>query len=141
MSDTDDSETYYATLGLTPDATFDQVKTRYKELNDAYLKILEATRKGKTRAAAQRNPGGGVSLQPEQQRTDSGRASSSQETRTEPIVELKDKLAKGKIDKNQFESLARARYQYLMNKSFSELSDSEFEERLKGFEGLKIRLK
>jgi len=142
MSNTDDDETYYATLGLSPDATFAQVKARYKELNNAYLRILELSRKGNVRTTSQHAPVNGNALQVEQQpKADSGQTSSSQETRTEPIVALKEKLAKGKIDKTQFERQAKARYDYLKNKPFSELSDSEFEERLSGFDGLKVDLK
>ena len=44
MSNSDNKETYYETLGLPPDATLDQVKSRFKELNQAYLKILELSR-------------------------------------------------------------------------------------------------
>ena len=134
----DGNEAYYATLGLPPDATLKQVKARYRELNDAYLKILELSRKGDVRTAPQHSPVGGNALQPGQQKAGSGQISSSQETRTEPIAALKEKLAKGKIDEAQFERLAKERYDYLENKPFSELSDSEFDERLKGFEGLKI---
>ena len=141
MSDTDDRETHYATLGLPSDATMAQVKARYRELNDAYLKILESARRGDTRTGPHQAPVGASASQAEPQtRADSGHAS-SHETHTEPITALKEKLAKGKITKTQFESLAKARYDYLKNKSFSELSDSEFEERLSGFEGLKIDLK
>jgi hypothetical protein len=131
MSSTDDDETYYATLGLSPDATFAQVKARYKELNNAYLKILELSRKGNVRTASQDTPVNGNAVQVEQQpKADSGQTSSSQETRTEPIAALKEKLAKGKMNKTQFERLRKERYDYLRNKPFSELSDSEFEERL-----------
>jgi hypothetical protein len=140
MSNTDDNETYYATLGLPPDATLAQVKTRYKELNNAYLMILKSSRKGNIRANPQRAPASGNALQVEQPKADAGRTSSSQENRTEPIAALREELAKGKIDKTQFERLAKARYDYLRNKPFSELSDSEFEERLTGFEGLRIGL-
>jgi hypothetical protein len=131
MSNTDDDESYYATLGLSPDATFAQVKARYKELNNAYLKILELSRKGNARTISQHSPTNGDAHQVEQQpKADSARASSSLETRTEPIAALKEELAKGKIDKTQFDRLAKERYDYLRNKPFSELSDSEFEERL-----------
>jgi hypothetical protein len=141
-NNTDDNETYYATLGLPPDATLAQVKTRYKELNDAYLKILELSRKGNIRTTSQHTSASGNAIQVEQQpKADSGQTSSSQETRTEPIAALKEKLAKGKINKTQFERLAKARYDYLKNRPFSELSDSEFAERLSGFEGLKVDLK
>jgi hypothetical protein len=76
-------------------------------------------------------PASGNGLQVEQQpKADSGQTSSSQETRAETITALKEKLAKGEIDKTQFERLTKERYDYLRNKPFSELSDSEFEERL-----------
>ena len=131
MSSTDDDETYYATLGLSPDATFAQVKSRYKELNNAYLKILELSRKGKARTTSQDNPVNGNAVQVERQpKADSGQTSSSLETSTKPIAALKEELAKGKIDKTQFERLRKERYDYLRNRPFSELSDSEFEERL-----------
>ena len=39
---------YYETLGLPPNATLDQVKSRFKELNQAYLKILELSRTANT---------------------------------------------------------------------------------------------
>jgi hypothetical protein len=139
MSSTDGDETYYATLGLPPDASLKQVKARYRELNDAYLKILELSRKGGSGAASHHGSVGDNALQVTQQpKADSGPTSSSQETRTEPIASLKEKLAKGKIDKAQFQKLAKERYDYLENKPFSELSDSEFEERLNGFAGIKI---
>jgi hypothetical protein len=118
------------------------VKARYKELTNAYLKILELSRKGNIRTTSQHTPVSGNALQVKQEpEADSGQTSSSQETRTEPIAVLKEKLAKGTINKTQFEKLAKARYDYLRNKPFSELSDSEFEERLSGFEGLKIDLR
>ncbi len=65
-------------------------------------------------------------------------STSPQEPITEPITALKEKLARGKINEAQFEKLARQRYDYLKNKQFSELSDSELEERINGFEGLDI---
>ena len=43
-----DKDTYYETLGLPPDATLDQVKSRFKEVNQAYLKILELSRSANT---------------------------------------------------------------------------------------------
>jgi anti-sigma28 factor (negative regulator of flagellin synthesis) len=142
MSDADHNEAYYATLGLPPDATLAQVKTRYKELNNAYLKILELSRKGSAHTTSQTTSVSGNAIQVDlQPNADSGQSASSQEARTEPIAALKEKLAKGKIDKTQFERLAKARYAYLTSKPFSELSDSEFEERLHGFEGLKVDLK
>lgn len=132
MSDSD-KEAYYATLGLSPDATFDQVKARFKELNDAYLKILELSRHaGAAKPATDSTPN-----QPKQQPSAKPKAS-QQETNTEPIATIKQKFAAGKINKTQFEKLAKERYDYLKNKPFIDLSDSELEERLKGFEGLKI---
>ena len=126
--DTSDSEAYYAALGLPPDATMAQVKARYRELNDAYLKILELSRKASPQAAS-RNIAGQEERGP---KAGSGRAPSSQETRTEPTAVLKEKLAKGELSKAQFEKLAKERRDYLENKPFSELSDSEFDERLNG---------
>jgi len=125
MSSTDDDATYYATLGLAPDATPAQVKARYKELNDAYLKILESSRRRNARTPPQHTPAGG-NAQAEQQ--------PKVETRTEPIAVLKEKLAKGTIDRAQFERLTKERYDYLRNRPFSDLSDSEFEERLEWLE-------
>jgi len=120
-----DKENYYATLGLSADASLDQVKKRFKELNEAYLKILELSKSDKNAPArsvpAQTKP-----------------SSPLQETHTKPIVAIKERLAKGEINQTQFEKLAKERYEYLKNKPFSELSDEELEERLKGFEGLKI---
>jgi len=132
MSDTDDSETYYATLGLPPNATFAQVKARFNELNEAYLKILEQSRKESV--ASKHLPAGSSEAEHE------NHASSAQETHTEPIASLKEKLAKGKINRAQFESLAKARYAYLHNKPFADLTDAEFEERINGFEKLKLKL-
>jgi hypothetical protein len=140
MSNTDDNGSYYATLGLPPDATLAQVKARYKEMNNAYLRILESSRKGSISSTSQHTPVGGDALQVERPKADSGQTSSSRETRTEPIGALKEELAKGKINKTQFERLAKARYDYLRSKPFSELSDSEFDERMTGFEKLKIDL-
>lgn len=139
MSDPD-RDAYYATLGLPPDATFEQVKSRFRELNDAYLKILEMSRGGaKTarpgRPAPAEGGTGRPNPQPESQRQES---SPPQETRTEPIARIKARLAKGEIQKAQFEKLAKERYEYLKRKPFSELTESEFEERLHGFEGLKF---
>ena len=119
-----DKETSYATLGLPLDATMDQVKKRYRELNDAYLKILELSRNSASAGTVQ------TKSEP--------KSSAAQETHTEPIAKIKERLAKGQINKTHFEKLAKERYDYLKNKPFSELSDSELEERLKGFEGLKI---
>jgi hypothetical protein len=123
-----DKESYYETLGLPPNASLDQVKLRFKELNQAYLKILELSRTGNTSTL----------VQPKQQPNAKQGSPSPPETHTEPIATIKEKRAKGKINETQFEKLAKERYDYLKNKPFSELSDSELEERLKGFEGLKI---
>ena len=131
-----DKETYYATLGLPPDATMDQVKSRYRELNDAYLKILELSRSANTGTPTRPTSTNNSAVQPKP--LPKQLSSSPQETRTEPITTIKEKLAKGKINKTQFEKLVKERYDYLKNKPFSELSDSELQERLKGFEGLKI---
>ena len=138
-SDADSNEAHLATLGLPPDATMAQVKARYRELNDAYLKILESSRGG----APPRHPpvSGGAPQGGQHPKADSRKPSPSKETRTQPIGALKEKLAKGTIDRAQFERLAKERYRYLESTPFSELSDSEFEERLNGFEGLKIDLR
>jgi len=109
-------------LGLPKDATLAQVKARYKELNNAYLKILELSRKESARTTSQNAPVGGGAHRVEQQQM--------AENHTESITALKEKLANGKIDKTQFERLAKERNDYLRNRPFSELSDSEFEERL-----------
>jgi len=131
MSSAGETESPYATLGLPPDATFAEVKARFKELNDAYLKILEESRRGDS---ASKHPQAGAG------RTDQSQAPSPQKTHTEPMASLKEKLAQGKIDRAQFESLAKARYAYLHNKPFADLTDEEFEERLNGFEKLKLKL-
>ena len=131
MSSADDDESNYATLGLPPDATFAQVKARFKELNDAYLAILEQSRK---EGAASKHPQAGAT------KSEQPHGPSAQETHTEPVATLKDKLASGKIDKAQFERLVRERYAYLHNKPFADLTDDEFQERLNGFEGLKFKL-
>ena len=141
MSDSDKEKTPYETLGLPPDATLDQVKSRYRELNDAYLRILQLS-KGNARAGSPSRPVsvGDTNVQPKPQQGSSPKQESpdAQETRTEPITKIKARLAKGEIQKAQFEKLAKERYNYLKNKSFTDLSDSEFEERLHGFEGLKF---
>ncbi|MDA4132304.1 MAG: J domain-containing protein [Thaumarchaeota archaeon] len=141
MSNSDDEKTYYETLGLPPDATMDQVKSRYRELNDAYLEILQLS-KGATKAGVPGRPAsaGDDDVRPKSQQGASPKQDPShpQETRTEPIARTKARLAKGEIQKAQFEKLAKERYNYLKNKSFTDLSDSEFEERLHGFEGLKF---
>jgi hypothetical protein len=100
---------------------------------------LTLSPKANTHTTSQHTSVSGKALQVEQQpKAESGQKSSPRETRVEPISALKEKLAKGKINKTQFERLAQARYDYLKNRPFSELSDSEFEERLSGFEGLKV---
>jgi hypothetical protein len=140
-TDSEGEKSPYETLGLPPDANLDQVKARYRELNDAYLKILQLS-KGAGKADAQSRPASNDTnaVHPEPQRGANPEQESStpQETRTEPIAKIKARLAKGEIQKAQFEKLAKARYNYLKNKSFTDLSDSEFEERLHGFEGLKF---
>jgi len=141
MNDSDVERTYYEILGLSPDATLDQVKSRYRELNNAYLKILEVSRsRANTGTPTRPTPADNNPVQPKPQPDPSPKQVSShpQETRTEPIARIKARLAKGEIQKAQFEKLAKERYNYLKNKPFSELSDSEFEERTKGFEGLKF---
>jgi hypothetical protein len=141
MSNSDDEKTYYETLGLTPDATMDQVKSRYRELNDAYLKILQLSKSGPRtgRPARSATPDDiAAQTKPHPDATPKHAPSPPQETRTEPIARIKARLEKGEIQKAQFEKLAKERYDYLKNKPFSELSDSEFEERTKGFEGLKF---
>jgi curved DNA-binding protein CbpA len=132
----DDYENYYTILGLSPDATMEEVKSRFREINDAYLKILELSRN-------KVNKGAPKPQQPNLSKESSSYPSSSSSpqettTHTEPIAKIKEKFASGKIDKNQFEKLAKERYNYLKNKKFSDLSDSELEERLKGFDGLKL---
>ena len=140
MSDPD-REAYYATLGLPPDATFEQVKARFRELNDAYLKILELSRSGaKGPQPGRLAPAEDNAARPKpQQDASPGQGPSPQhETHTEPISRIKARLEKGEIKKTQFEKLAKERYDYLKRKPFSELTESEFEERLHGFEGLKF---
>jgi hypothetical protein len=137
MGNSDDKEeTYYATLGLPADATMDQVRARFRELNDAYLKILQLSR-----SSAKTGTKGGLASAADktvQHKPQPDANPARQETLTEPIARTKARLAKGEIQKAQFEKLARERYNYLKNKPFSELSESEFEERLHGFEGLKF---
>jgi hypothetical protein len=142
MVDSDKEETPYETLGLPPDATLDQVKSRYRELNDAYLRILQLS-KGIARASIPSRPASAddnnnVLAKPQQRTSPRQESSSPHETRTEPITKIKARLAIGEIKRGQFEKLAKERYNYLKNKSFTDLSDSEFEERLHGFEGLKF---
>jgi hypothetical protein len=134
-----DREDYYATLGLPPDATFEQVKSRFRELNDAYLKILELSRAGaKSPQPGRPAPAEGGTARPKPDASPRQGSSPPQETRTEPIAKTKARLEKGEIQKAQFEKLAKERYEYLKRKPFSELTESEFEERLHGFEGLKF---
>lgn len=141
MSDSDNEKTPYETLGLSPDATMDQVKSRYRELNDAYLKILQSSKSSaKTGTPTRATSADGNAVQPKPQADTSPKQGPSppQQTHTEPIAKIKARFAKGEIQKAQFEKLAKERYNYLKNKSFTDLSDSEFEERTKGFEGLKF---
>ena len=138
MTNADDDEAYYATLGLAPDATLAQVKARYRELNDAYLKILELSRSGDASSNSGRASVGGTAHQGRQRPGAGPGQTTPQKTHTEPMAALKEKLATGKISQSEFERLAKARYDYLESTPFSELSDSEFEERLHGFEGVKI---
>jgi hypothetical protein len=134
MSDPDEKEAALATLGLPPDATFDQVKARFRELNDAYLKILELSRSGKTVAPA---PPAGA--EEEQEKASPKQPSPPRhETHTEPIAKVRARFAKGEIKKDQFEKLAKERWNYLKGKPFSELTDAEYEERIHGFDGLKF---
>ena len=123
-----DKENYHETLGLSPDATLDEVKKRYRELNDAYLKILELSRNKNANPPKQPAPNA-VQAKPKQ---------ASQETHTEPIAAIKERFAKKQINETQFGKLVKERYEYLKNKPFIDLTDSEFEERLKGFDGLKL---
>lgn len=141
MSNPDDEKTPYETLGLSPDATLDQVKSRFREVNDAYLKILLSSKKGvKIGALGQPSPADNSTVQPKGQpdAVPKQGPSAPQQTHTEPIARIKARLEKGEIQKAQFEKLARERYNYLKNKPFIDLTDSEFEERLHGFEGLKF---
>jgi len=123
------SDSYYETLGLSPNASLDQVKKRYRELNDAYLKILELERKN---VVTPSQPTVTNAVQPKPKQV------SPQETHTQPIATIKERFAKGQVNQTQFDKLVKERYDYLKNKPFSELSDSELQERLKGFEGLKM---
>jgi hypothetical protein len=139
MSDPD-RDAYYATLGLPPDATFEQVKSRFREVNDAYLKILEMSRAGAKGPQPKPAEADGEAARPKPQPSGGPKQGSShpQETHTEPISRTKARLEKGEIQKAQFEKLAKERYEYLKHKPFSELTESEFEERLHGFEKLKF---
>ena len=139
MGEPDEKEEYYSTLGLTPDATFEQVKSRFRELNDAYLKILELSRASAKPGAPtsavstdEKSAQHGQRLEPKRQ------PSTPQQTRTEPIEKIKAWFAKGEIKKETFEKQAKERYNYLKNKPFSELTDAEYEERIHGFDGLKF---
>jgi hypothetical protein len=122
------SDNYYETLGLSPDASLDQVKKRYKELNDAYLKILELSRSGKITPKQAANV---AQPKPSPEKP-------AQETHTQPIATIKERFAKKQINEAQFEKLVKERYEYLKNKPFIDLTDSELDERLKGFDGLKL---
>jgi len=141
MSNPDDEKTPYETLGLSPDATLDEVKSRFREVNDAYLKILQSSKSGaKIDTPGRPSPADNSTVQPKTQPDASPRQgpSTAQKTHTEPITKIKARLANGEIQKAQFEKLAKERYNYLKNKPFIDLTDSEFEERLHGFEGLKF---
>lgn len=138
MTDSDDKEAYYAALGLPPDATFDQVKARFRELNDAYLKILELSRGTKAPAPAQSPAADDEAVKKPERESPKQPSPQRHETHTEPISKIKARLAKGEIKQAQFEKLAKERWNYLKDKPFSELTESEFEERLHGFDGLKF---
>lgn len=141
MSNPDEEKSPYETLGLPPDATLDQVKSRFREVNDAYLKILQASKDGaKVVAAGRPSPAESSAAQPKREQDAAPKRGPSppQQTHTEPIGRIKARLEKGEIQKAQFERLAKERYNYLKNKPFTDLTDSEFEERLHGFEGLKF---
>ena len=139
MSEADEKEKYYSTLGLPPDATFEQVKSRFRELNDAYLKILELSRaSAKAGAHARAASTDEKSGQHGPQQNQKPRSSPAPETRTEPVEKIKARFAKGELQKAQFEKLAKERWSYLKSKPFSELSDAEYEERIHGFDGLKF---
>jgi hypothetical protein len=130
---------YYATLGLPPDATLEQAKSRFREINDAYLKILELSRAGAKKSQPSPSADGKLARsRPSPDANPREGSSPSREAHTEPIARTKARLEKGEIQKPQFEKLARERYEYLKRKPFSELTESEFEERLHGFEGLKF---
>ncbi len=141
MSNPDDEKTPYETLGLSPDATLDQVKSRFREVNDAYLKILQSSKSGAkigTPGRPSAADSSSLRAKPQQDAGPKQGPSPAQQTHTEPIAKIKARLAKGEIQKAQFEKLAKGRYDYLKNKPFIDLTDSEFEERLHGFEGLKF---
>jgi hypothetical protein len=140
MSNPDEEKTPYETLGLPPDATLDQVKSRFREVNDAYLKILQASKSGaKIVAAGRPGPADNSAAQPKREPDAAPKQGPPpQQTHTEPIGRIKARLEKGEIQKAQFEKMAKERYNYLKNKPFIDLTDSEFEERLHGFEGLKF---
>ncbi|MGH9919234.1 MAG: hypothetical protein ACRD6W_10270 [Nitrososphaerales archaeon] len=139
MSNPDEEKTPYETMGLPPDATMDQVKSRFRQVNDAYLKILQSSKNGAKVVTAAR-PGPADTVQPKREPDAAPKQGTSppQQTHTEPIGRIKARLEKGEIQKAQFERLAKERYNYLKNKPFTDLTDSEFEERLHGFEGLKF---
>lgn len=140
MSNPDDEKASYETLGLPPDATMDQVRSRYRELNDAYLRILQSKRGAKASPTGRPAPAADDAVRPRGEPDARPKQGSTprQQTHTEPIARIKARLAKGEIDKAQFEKLAKERYDHLKNKPFIDLTDSEFEERLHGFEGLKF---
>ncbi len=140
MSESDENERYYSALGLPPDATFEQVKARFRELNDAYLKILELSRATKAGTPLQASSTDEETGQhaPQLDANPKQRFSPAPETHTEPIWKLKERFAKGGIQKAEFEKRAKDRWNYLKSRPFSELTDAEYEERLKGFDGLKF---
>jgi hypothetical protein len=140
MSNSGDEKSAYETLGLPPDATMDQVKSRFRELNDAYLAILQSSKRG-AKASTPGRPAsteGAAVKKPEPDPNQKQGSSPRQQTHTEPISRTKARLAKGEIQKAEFERLAKERYGYLKNKPFIDLTDAEFEERLHGFEGMKF---
>src|SRR5580700_2382659 len=109
MTDSDKERTPYDVLGLPPEATLDQVKSRYRELNDAYLKILQSSR-GAAKPGAPSGPASADDKTPQprlKQGASQKESSHPQETRTEPIARIKARFAKGEIQKAQFEKLAK----------------------------------
>jgi len=140
MSNSDDEKSSYEALGLPPDAALDQVKARYRELNDAYLRILQSS-KSSAKAGKPSGPAVPDNNAPQSKphlEESPKQGSAPQKTHTEPIARIKERFAKGEIQKAQFEKLAKERYNYLKNKPFSDLSDSEYEERIHGFDKLKF---
>ena len=140
MSESDEKEKYYSALGLTPDANFEQVKSRFRELNDAYLKILELSRQEAGTPARDASTGekAGQQAREHESSPKKHQPSPAPVTHTEPIGKLKERFAKGGMQKAEFEKRARDRWNYLRGKPFSELTDAEYEERLKGFDKLKF---